>query len=63
MKGGENVKIYIIMEHDDDPYCGSHFVAAYDSKQKAVDHIDKRCKDEDTDWYREAWYIIEPDLN
>ena len=57
-------KVYIIMEHDTvRPGSGCAFVAAFTTKRKAMDYITQRCIDGETNWYQQAWYIIEPDLN
>jgi len=55
-------KIYIVMEHDVDPYAGSHFVAVYNTRQKAVDYIDSRLGEDNDEWSKERWYIVETEL-
>jgi len=53
--------VFIVVVPDADPCCGSHFEAAFSTRQKAQDHI-KECIIENDGWDDE-WYIIEAEVN
>ena len=55
------MKVYVVMERDADPYCGSHLRGVYSTRELAINSL----KDELLEWEKEEgeeipmWYELE----